>query len=297
MKRTARLTAALAAILITAGCGNSKPAAEISAPAESAGNAVTEAAAETERLPKVTRTPIYTGICDYPFYLEDTSPGENGTRVYPGAIMRLSSGAYDSSGTNPELFDAGTLTYSGEHPDLGTVVLIKAGDKLSGLTASEAAAVFSAPENGAAEEYAPLYTRVSFDGEVRLSGVLRYYAAERDGYSPGDLVFIPDSSYKGLPVPVDFSGAYDDYCVTDFWSAADGSSDGSDIFSDAPRLRIGNLNTDYSDDPALYELLNGGETNCTKKVKLTLTDLRLEWDMQSFAEQGCTARLKKSDQS
>lgn len=325
MKKSTILTAAaLVAVLTLSACNSGSPAkttapAESVTPAEPAAPSDTTAAKTTAaeeqtttaaESVQVTKTPIYTGICDKTYYREDATVNDWGQLHFDSSVMRVSTGLFVDSETSPDVFVPDEFEYSGETAELGTVVQIKAGDRVGDYVVKEAETLISAPwseEKGeadpdAAEGFYPSRTYVALDGDVTLTGYFRYYFDEQYAISSGDIQFLPDSSYAGLPVPVDISGMDTMYGLTDFdKKAGDDPEEGYYdsvwggnicIYTDAPVLHVGNLMNDYADRAELYQLLDGGSANCTKKVEVTLTDVALEWNDNFGAAYACTAKIK-----
>ena len=258
----------------------------------------------------VTKTPIYTGICDKVYYREDASVGEFGELVFPTAVMRVSSGMYLDSEKNPELFVPDEFEYSGERADLGTVIQIAEGDKIKDCTVKEAHTYFMSPWNDALggpdpdakEGFTPSGIGIKLDGDVTLTGMLRFYFDEQYAISSGDIQFIADNSYEGFPVPIDISGGDDKYGVTDFDAHGGFDPDqgyledkwggGVCVYSDTVVLHLGNLFSDYADRTELYDILGGGKANSSAKVEITLTDLDLSWNDNFGTAYSCTAKIK-----
>ncbi|MBR5090256.1 MAG: hypothetical protein IK093_12580 [Ruminiclostridium sp.] len=272
--------------------------------AESTGAPETTQVPETTAgttLPKVTRTVIYTGICDHNYYLEDSTVNAEGLREFKSSVMRLSSGIYADTRKQPELFDTDALAYTGERAPLGTVVQIKAGDRVGDYRVKEASTALLPPrseetgeyDTDATDMYSPYETHIVIDGEITLKGAVIYYASEHYDVLAGDILFIPDSSYKGLPVPTDISGDTQDFgsvflpCDTDE-NMFPHYNGGLCLYSDAPVIRLGNLYSDYDGDIDLHEFF--GDKDTVKRVSLSLSDLRLAWSSEDDLSQ-CSARI------
>ena len=115
------------------------------------------------------------------------------------------------------------------------------------------------------------------------------------------MLFIPDSSYRGLPMPIDppgtdtMYGTLDmDYRVTYGETANEWYWGGNVcVYSDAPRFRLGNVLEDEAlkGDTALIELLGGANADCTRRVEITLGGIELHWSDQ-FGTARCCASIK-----
>ena len=339
MKKRSLAAALLAAVLTASACGTgaqqtAAPAATTAAPAETV-SAETTAAETTSAEPEttsaasseetkaasaadtaesgedegfhVTKTLLYTTPFDKKYYMEDTVKfdEEFGMATYDTALVRSSTGIYHDSDSEPSLFIPDEFVYNGETAGIGTVYQVKANDVWKGLTVSSAETMLSCylPEGGSDYNAYPFSSLVTFDGEVTLTGIVRYYFNDQYMISSGDMHFIPDSSYKGLPLSFGISGMDTIYGTRDLDTREDFSEDsgyGDDywggnvcVYSDAPCFCIGNLLTDEAlkSDTALIELLDGAKADCTKRVEITLGNIELHWSDQ-FGTTRCCGVIK-----
>lgn len=329
MKKRILTASMIAAILAVSACGNGAkpvpttgPAPEVTS-ASSAGETVSAESEETadtegtkaddtgevseEEEFTVTKTVIYTGINDKKYYLEDAVEvnEEWGMATYDTALVRVSTGTYHDSETEPDLFTPDEFIYSGEKAELGTVYQVKKDDVMGDLKIASAETQISFFKNDETGEYIsmPFYSCTKIDGDITVTGVLRYYFDEQYAIASGDLVFVPDASYKGLPLSFSPSGMYEDYGVTSFDMKETIPEDGSYgdtyyaggicVYSDAPRLRLGNILQDdaLKSNSDLTTLLDGAKADCSKRVEVTLTNLQLEWSDQ-FGSDHSSAVIK-----
>ncbi len=329
MKKRILTASMIAAILAVSACGNGAkpvpttgPAPEVTS-ASSAGETVSAESEETadtegtnaddagevseEEGFTVTKTVIYTGINDKKYYLEDAVEvnEEWGMATYDTALVRVSTGTYHDSETEPDLFTPDEFIYSGEKAELGTVYQVKKDDVMGDLKIASAETQISFIKNDETGEYIsmPFYSCTKIDGDITVTGVLRYYFDEQYAIASGDLVFVPDASYKGLPLSFSPSGMYEDYGVTSFDMKETIPEDGSYgdtyyaggicVYSDAPRLRLGNILQDdaLKSNSDLTTLLDGAKADCSKRVEVTLTNLQLEWSDQ-FGSDHSSAVIK-----
>ena len=329
MKKRILTASMIAAILAVSACGNGAkpvpttgPAPEVTS-ASSAGETVSAESEETadtegtkaddtgevseEEEFTVTKTVIYTGINDKKYYLEDAVEvnEEWGMATYDTALVRVSTGTYHDSETEPDLFTPDEFIYSGEKAELGTVYQVKEDDVMGDLKIASAETQISFFKNDETGEYIsmPFYSCTKIDGDITVTGVLRYYFDEQYAIASGDLVFVPDASYKGLPLSFSPSGMYEDYGVTSFDMKETIPEDGSYgdtyyaggicVYSDAPRLRLGNILQDdaLKSNSDLTTLLDGAKADCSKRVEVTLTNLQLEWSDQ-FGSDHSSAVIK-----
>ena len=325
MKRTPKLIAAVSAALVLAGCGNSAQqtttttAATTTAAEATTTTTTTATASEPETTaaasePETTaaaaednsgKTVFFTDIQGDEFYREDTVKGDWQISV-PYGFLHLSSGMYFDTDANPELFTPDEFLYNGEKAPAGTLVRVAAGDTIGSLTVKAVDTAFNPPWDDAPgdvnfdadEGFMYSHTVADFSGEVELTGVLRYYYDELYTISSGDMIFIPDSSYAGLPLAVDISSEDANIGTVNFDQKAEGNegfdssyAGGLCVYSEAPSFRLGNLKENYSDRTDLYELVDGANANCTKRVRVTLTDVHIEWNDNFGSAYACSAKL------
>lgn len=300
MKKAIPCTA-LALMLVLSACGNNAQSAAAATTTTTA--AVTAETTTAASGFKVTKTVIYTGIFDKKYYLEDAADvDENGLATYDTALLRYSTGVYHDSDSEPELFDTDELRYGGATADVGTVVQVKKNDVMGALTVNSAKTelYFREDEENGGYYGAPLTTEVTLDGEITVTGIIRYYSVPDPGtVDSGDVLFIPDSSYRGLPMPIDppgtdtMYGTLDmDYRVTYGETANEWYWGGNVcVYSDATRFRLGNLNYGLSDNTELIGLLGDPNEDCTKRVEVTLGDIALRWNDQ-FGSSHTSASIK-----
>ena len=335
-KRNFTAAAALAIVLALAGCGN-KPAgttttadgttatADGAATTTSAEIEVTTTAAETEDTGDTKEidvpltdsgddedaegTLLFTDLSGNKFYREDATEGDWDITL-PYTSVRVSSGMFIDSDKNPELFDTENFKYSGDRAACGDLVKVKAGDTIGGLKIAKASTRVNlpwseekqGPDHDATEGFMIGGSSVDIEGEVVLTGILRYYYNEMYTISSGDMIFVPDGSYSGMPMATnileeefqfgtlnfDEIGSFDEnngYGESTYGGAVN-------VYSDAPSFRLGNLNENYSGRTDLVELFGGAGANCTKKVKITLTDVHIDWNDNFGSAYGCSAVLK-----
>ena len=325
IRRTTAELAALAAILALSSCGAKPAETTTAAPAETtttaAAETTTTAAETTTAAPETTepateetagadnsgKTVMFTDTSDHNYYVEDAKEGE-WDMTFPYASVRLSSGLYVDSDTSPELFDVENFRYNGDRVQRGDLVMIKPGDTVGGLTIADAETkVFKTEENAVDEGENPLSpqisdVRVTVGGEVTLTGIIRYYYDEMYAVASGDIMFVPDSSYAGMPVGTNIVEGDWEYGTVNFDEKGSSTPDGGygdntygggvNVYSDAPLLHLGNLNENYSDRTDLVELFDGASANCTKKVSITLTDLVIDWNDMFGSAYSCSGVIK-----
>lgn len=244
-------------------------------------------------------------------YREDCTLNDFGQFSAPYAYARLSTGMYFDSDTNPELFAPDEFEYSGSYAETGPLVRLEAGSEFGNIKIASAATTIMAPWDEAVQDFNPdaengfevMTADVTIDGDITLTGMARLYYDEFYTVASGDIVFVPDSSYAGLPLMIDISGNFDTNNGTLNFDEKGGTEEdggffdptyggGLCVYSDAPIFRIGNLNQNYSDRPEIFEFFNGGSANCTKKVEITLTNVTLGWNNNFGASFACTGVIK-----
>ncbi|MBQ7834565.1 MAG: hypothetical protein IJ385_02165 [Ruminiclostridium sp.] len=300
---TKRLSSALTAIMVLialAGCTASEPVQTTTAsPAEQtttseAEETTTEAEQTTtlaETAPEETTSSGKTVLKSFPdgetvFYKEDgDSEVSQDTLVYDTAFVYPSTGAYYDEILNPEMFESDNFNFKGEQPEIDNVVAVKAGDKIGGAEiASAEYCIYIGTES-------PMVVSngITIKDELTLTGIMYFYEGDDYMVAAGDVMFLPDSSYEGLPLAslsVDYGGGEFHSGTLDFAGIAGGFS----AYSDAPKLRLGNLFTDLADNAELNSVLDGGKAFCTKKVQVTLRNVNLEWS-ENFGDGRCSAEL------
>ncbi len=322
----------LMAVLAISGCtAANTPAqttAEVQQTTTEAPKTTTEAPKTTTEAPKTTTAAISenTDIPDkHPiwnyegktFYFEDGKPGEQILFTTDNAVIRISSGICHDNVSDPGLFEPDEFLYSGEEAPLGETALVKAGDVIGGAVIASASTDFMpdtdwetdppTPHYDKYDDYTAFYSIVRLKGNITLTGALVYSYDEDYAISSGDLFFLPDSSYKGLPCAVSISGS-DSFGSRIFDSKGSSIEDtmeytgGLCMYSDAPLFRVGNLFDGYYDVDStqrisydsslgLDDILDGGNANCIKKVEITLSKVDLIWSDQ-FGTGHSTAKIE-----
>ena len=234
--------------------------------------------------------------------------------TFPYTSVRLSSGMFIDSDTSPDLFDPDNFMYNGEKAERGDLVMVRAGDTIGGLTIAKAATRFQSPYNSETGDYDPDAQEgfmlgaswIDIAGEVTLTGIIRYYYNEMYTISSGDMIFVPDGSYEGMPMATNILGDEWQYGTLNFdevgsFSEEEGYGEstyggGVNVYSDAPGFRLGNLNENYAGRTDLAELFGGADENCTKKVKITMTDVHIEWNDNFGSALSCRGIIKEAEE-
>jgi outer membrane murein-binding lipoprotein Lpp len=318
------LTTALAAVLMLAGCANGNTQQTTTA---ASAQTTTEAAAQTTEAMTTTAAPettaaelttadstgktvIFTDFQGNAICREDCDVNDWGQLTVPYAYAYLSSGMYFDSEKNPDLFTPDEFSYTGERAGTGALLRLEAGMNVGGVTIASASTTLSSPWDDAVGDVNPNAesgftlsgVHIDLDGEVTLTGTARLYYDELYAVSSGDIVFIPDSCYAGLPIAADITNPDAKNGTLNFDEKGGSTDDGGYadptyggglcVYSDAPLIHAGNLMQDYSDRADLYEFFDGAAANCTKQVEITLTNVHIEWNDNFGAAYGCSAVIK-----
>lgn len=226
-------------------------------------------------------------------YLEDGIPLTEDIVSYPYAILRYSTGKYADNIILPELFASvddgmyeGGYTYVGDvvtTDDMFPYYKVSIGDELQGgYTVDEATLnlYYYQHDDGSYNSYT-YSNSIHIAEEITLTGTLRYFGEDCDYTENGDLLFIPDGSYAGLPVPV--SEFYFDGGITDMFDIGDAAEHPSVIYSDAVPFLLGNYFEHHSDNPDMVSIWNDLTENggsWSSDVKITLSDVWLSCSVE-----------------
>ncbi len=308
-KQIMSVLAAAALIIACAGCvakndskkeNSSAATTTTAAPAQQ--TTTTSAPAETtpaETEDNSGKTALITLANGKALYSEDgtiMTEWEGGfIKSFATGFVRISTGFYHDSITDPDLFDTENFTYSGDNTEPGEIKEVKVGDTFGGLTVKK---VETQVSNQGDSSYL-FGNTVELDGEITLTGVMNYYYDMQYGIDSGDILFTPDSCYKGLPLACDptqeTARAFPTFDVVEDYGENAGNGkkrgDGPAFISSAPTFRAGNLFVNYAGNGELNDVTNGGNDNVTRKVQITLTDIKLIYSDQ-FGTTHCTAVIK-----
>ena len=306
-KRIISVLAAAAVIIACAGCvmkNDDKKETGAATTTTAAGTTVTTAAttAETTTAASQEPDPNKTVLLTLPggkiIYSEDgttVTEWEGGfIKSYNTGYVRISTGLYHDSVSEPDLFDTEDFIYSGDKAEVGEIREVKPGDTFGGLTVKETEMQVS---NQGDSGYI-FMNNVKLDGEITLTGIMSYYYDEQYGINSGDILFTPDSCYKGLPMACNPTmeralnmAHFDVYEVYNDDGIDKIKGSGPSYYSDAPDFRLGNLFENYAGNGELNDVTNGGNSNITRKVQVTLSDINLIYSDQ-FGTNRCSAVIK-----
>lgn len=221
------------------------------------------------------------------FYKEDAVP-EGSVLAIEKALYRPSTGAFYDSFINPELFDPETYDFLGEliEYDESDWRCIQTGDAINGYRIKKAETLFNINDNGYLREdgYIPLSNSIVFEDNITLTGYLSYYPDDDPIFiQRGDLSFIPDQSYTGMPLV-----NYYPYCNVK--SGKKYFDDEDEIllpvfYSDSISISVGNLFTDYANSATLKKIIEDDEKMMRIRVEITLGELSLmfhDMDMRIY---------------
>lgn len=219
-------------------------------------------------------------------YLEDGTSVSEDVVNYPFAIIRYSTGKYADRMTEPEFFAnvddgmyEGGFAYIGDAvsvDDMFPYSKVTEGTRLQGgYTVDDASLNLHYYQNDDGSYNSYTYSNsIHIAEDITLTGTLRYFGEDCDYTENGDMLFIPDGSYAGLPVPV--SEFYYDGGITNMYDLGDAAEDPSVIYTDAVPFLLGNYFADHSDNADVISIRNDLSENgnsWSSKVKITLSDV------------------------
>ncbi len=315
MKKIIATLALSAALIACASCGNNNAAQTTTTTASAATTTTAAEAAPADTTSEKQETEAKTEqaqednsgktqLIRFPngtvLYSEDgkvESEWEEGfTKSYNTAFVRMASGLWHDSITEPALFNTEDFEYSGETAALGEIREVKVGDTFGGLTVKSTDIQISGNNSG--KNSTVFGNNVELDGEITLTGILRFYFDEQYAIMSGDMIFTPDSSYAGLPCACDptsdtlyISPNFDSSEIFTDDGVKKVNGDGPAFYSDSQKFLLGNLFENYADNSELNSLLNGGKANISKKVEVTLTNVKILYSEQ-FGANNSSAVIK-----
>lgn len=227
-------------------------------------------------------------------YLENGTPISEDVVSYPFALIRYSTGKYADSLMEPELFERedegmyeGGYTYIGDAvttEDMFPYSKVSAGAVLEGgYTVDEAVLnlYYYENEDGTYNSYTS-ENSIHISEDITLTGSLRYFGEDCDYAENGDLVFIPDGSYAGLPIPV--SEFYFEGGITEMYDLGDASEAPYVTYSDAVPFLLGNYFVNYSENTdliAMYNDICSDGNSWASMVKITLSDVWMSCSVEN----------------
>ena len=229
------------------------------------------------------------------FYKKDAV--QNGSILeFDKAIYRPSTGVFYDSFTNPELFDAATYDFLGEliEYDESNWRCIQTGDTVNGYRVKKAETLFNINDDAYLREdgYIPLGNSIVFEDDITLTGYLTYYSYDDPTFiRKGDLYFLPDESYAGMPLVnfYPYSSSISGESFVEFVEPEKVTF--PIIYSDSLSIWVGNLFTDYADNATLKQMIEDNEKKCDLiRVEITLGELSLTFhDMMIWV--GTSAKI------
>lgn len=221
------------------------------------------------------------------FYKEDAFP-DGSLLAFDRAVYRPSTGVFYDSFTNPELFNLETYDFLGEliEYDESDWHCIQSGDTIKGYRVKKAKTLFNINDNGYLKEdgYIPLSNSIVFEDDITLTGYLSYYPDDESLYiQGGDLFFLPDQSYEGMPLV-----NYYPYCNVKSGKKYFDDEDEIPLpvfYSDSISISVGNLFNDYADSTTLKQIIEDDEKMKRTRVEITLGELSLmfhDMDMRIY---------------
>ena len=229
------------------------------------------------------------------FYKKDAV--QNGSILeFDKAIYRPSTGVFYDSFTNPELFDTETYDFLGElvEYDESDWRCIQTGDTVNGYRVKKAETLFNINDDAYLREdgYIPLGNSIVFEDDITLTGYLTYYSYDDPTFiRKGDLYFLPDESYAGMPLVnfYPYSSSISGESFVEFVEPEKVTF--PIIYSDSLSIWVGNLFTDYADNATLKQMIEDNEKRSDLiRVEITLEELSLTFhDMMIWV--GTSAKI------
>lgn len=221
------------------------------------------------------------------FYKEDAFP-DGSLLAFDQAVYRPSTGVFYDSFTNPELFDPETHEFLGDLIEYDEIDwrCVHTGDTIKGYRVKKAETLFNINDNGYLKEdgYIPLSNSIVFEDDITLTGYLSYYPDDESLYiQGGDLFFLPDQSYEGMPLV-----NYYPYCNVKSGKKYFDDEDEIPLpvfYSDSISISVGNLFNDYADSTTLKQIIEDDEKMKRTRVEITLGELSLmfhDMDMRIY---------------
>lgn len=229
------------------------------------------------------------------FYKKDAV--QNGSILeFDKAIYRPSTGVFYDSFTNPELFDAETYDFLGKliEYDESDWRCIQTGNTVNGYRVKKAETLFNINDDAYLREggYIPLGNSIVFEDDITLTGYLTYYSYDDPTFiRKGDLYFLPDESYAGMPI-VNFYPYSSSISGESFVELVEPEKVTFPIiYSDSLSIWVGNLFADYADNATLKQMIEDNEKRSDLiRVEITLEELSLTFhDMMIWV--GTSAKI------
>ncbi len=243
----------------------------------------TEATAESKTL--LGRLPDGTEL-----YAEDAVRIDEYSAVYDFAFAYPSSGIFYEEDTNPNLFDNESFAYYGTEALIPEeTATVRAGDKIGNGEIESAEFGVFIYNDGESVLVTPSHNTVTLKGEYTFTGYLYFYYDEDYGITSGDIMFLPDYCYEGMPM-VSLDAGHGGYRNSSGTTNFAGVIGGLSVYSDAPQFRLGNLFNDYADNAVLNNFVDGGTAFCQKYATVTLKNVKLEYSDQ-FGDGRCSAEI------
>lgn len=276
---------------------SSAPVTEETTAEETSAPETDEQPITTEGLPEAEKTPLLTYGDNVIFYAEDAVDSTEWSVEFGAAMVRESAGLWDRSDVNPDNFSADDYAYNGEMVKSPVFRKVEDGDVISGYTVRNP--LYSVgkyqDENGETQYYS-VSNYLEIEEDMTLTGVLRYYPNDFYDIFSGSLFFIPDSSYKNMPITSitgNYGGYGEDGGMLSFFMDENGSEVGPAVFADAPMFYVGNLFRDYAADTELGEIISDSSVYLCTDVEITLTSVQVGWNEQGhFSDRAMIKSVK-----
>lgn len=284
----------LAAVLLVSACGNGESAktsdsssATTTTPKDIVSVSIstttaesTTATQETTTTPEQTtetttepveKTLLWQGPNGEKFYMEDAVETSEYFARFDYTIARASTGFFRSALESPELFDAENYEYFGENAEISadSYKSVKAGDIFGSVEIESVLLDIATYEMDGKTYGYPMQSTVTLADDVLLSGLFIFQHEDDYAVSKGDILFIPDSSFEGMPMTQLGEG------MTGILNFNAGG-----VYTDAPLIRLGNVFDGTASCDGLNDIIGSADKQIEVRATVTVSGLEIAWSDQ-----------------
>lgn len=289
-----KLIPVLAAVLLISGCGNGEPlkttentsattTTQTDIVSVSISTTTTEApvtTTESTTAPVTTtenseeqpeKTLLWQAPNGEPFFFEDAAEESEYMVAFDYTIARGATGFFKSSLESPDLFSADTYEYFGEYatysPD--SYKTVRAGDIFGNMVIESARFEFAKYEADGTVSCYPMSSTVTIGNDILLSGIFIFQHEDDYAVSKGDILFLPDNSYEGMPMTQLGDGMTG---ILNFF--------GGGVYTDAPLIRLGNVFDGTASCDGLNDIIGSADKQIEARATITISGLEVAWSDQ-----------------